>query len=77
MIPELMTAKFWSPDILILEDDVLIRQLLVANLKKEGYSVSETEEGSETVSAYVSRFKSGKPYDLIIMGYLFLTVWGV
>ena len=56
-----------TPDILILEDDVLIRQLLVANLKKEGYSVSETEEGSETVSAYVSRFKSGKPYDLIIM----------
>ena len=36
-------------------------------MKKEGYSVSETEEGSETVSAYVSRFKSGKPYDLVIM----------
>ena len=63
LTPELLSAS----SILILEDDSLIRQLLVANLINEGYSVSETEEGSETVSTYHERFKSGKPFDLIIM----------
>ena len=63
LAPELLSAS----SILILEDDSLIRQLLVANLINEGYSVSETEEGSETVSTYHERFKSGKPFDLIIM----------
>ena len=52
---------------MILEDDSLIRQLLVANLEKEGYTVSQTEEGGEAVDVYIEKFESGKPFDLVIM----------
>ncbi|MAW11204.1 MAG: hypothetical protein CMO54_05060 [Verrucomicrobiales bacterium] len=54
-------------EILILEDDSLIRQLLVANLEKEGYTVSQTEEGGEAVNVYIEKFESGKSFDLVIM----------
>jgi len=54
-------------EILILEDDSLIRQLLVANLEKEGYTVSQTEEGGEAVDVYIEKFESGKSFDLVIM----------
>ena len=53
--------------ILILEDDSLIRQLLVANLEREGYEVTETEDGVDTVARYIERYQSGNPYDLVIM----------
>jgi len=56
-----------SPSILILEDDSLIRQLLVANLEREGYEVTETEDGVDTVARYIERYRSGNPYDLVIM----------
>ena len=56
-----------SVEILILEDDSLIRQLLVANLEGEGYIVSQTEEGGEAVDVYIEKFESGKPFDLVIM----------
>ena len=55
------------PSILILEDDSLIRQLLVANLDREGYEVTETEDGVDTVARYIERYQSGNPYDLVIM----------
>ncbi|RZO15208.1 MAG: response regulator [Verrucomicrobiaceae bacterium] len=53
--------------ILILEDDSLIRQLLVANLEREGYEVTETEDGVDTVARYIERYRAGNPYDLVIM----------
>jgi len=56
-----------SPSILILEDDSLIRQLLVANLEREGYEVTETEDGVDTVARYIEKHQSGNPYDLVIM----------
>ena len=56
-----------SFEILILEDDSLIRQLLVANLEKEGYMVTETQEGEEAVKVYIEKFESGNPFDLLIM----------
>ena len=56
-----------SFEILILEDDSLIRQLLVANLEKEGYTVTETQEGEEAVKVYIEKFESGNPFDLLIM----------
>ena len=52
---------------MILEDDSLIRQLLVANLEREGYEVTETEDGVDTVARYIERYRSGNPYDLVIM----------
>ena len=56
-----------APSILILEDDSLIRQLLVANLEREGYEVTETEDGVDTVARYIEKYRSGNPYDLVIM----------
>jgi CheY-like chemotaxis protein len=56
-----------APSILILEDDSLIRQLLVANLEREGYEVTETGDGVDTVARYIERYRSGNPYDLVIM----------
>ncbi|MEM7385544.1 MAG: ATP-binding protein, partial [Verrucomicrobiota bacterium] len=53
--------------ILVLEDDALVRQLVVATLRKEGYRIDETEEGSATVERYKEACEKGEVYDLVIM----------
>ena len=55
------------PRILILDDEKSIRILLNISLKKVGYEVVETAEGSETVEAYKQSITEGKTFDLVIM----------
>jgi two-component system cell cycle sensor histidine kinase/response regulator CckA len=60
------TARFTRPRILVLEDEPLIRQLLVANLEQEGFEVVETEDGVETAARYIESYDRGDPFDLVI-----------
>jgi two-component system, cell cycle sensor histidine kinase and response regulator CckA len=53
--------------ILILEDDPLVRALIVRNLTSQNYEVTETVEGSETVRAYQEARQSGRTFDLVIL----------
>ena len=53
--------------ILVLEDEPLIRQLIVSNLTAAGCEVTPTSEGSETVARYTEAFLQGARYDLVVM----------
>ena len=55
------------PRVLVLEDEKSIRLLLSISLKRDGYEVVETEEGSETVEAYKLAMEEDKTFDLVIM----------
>ncbi len=55
-----------KPRILVLEDEALIRQLLVANLRQGGYEVAETADGVEAVARYIEAFDRGERFDLVI-----------
>ncbi len=54
------------PRIIVLEDEPLIRQLLVANLEHEGFDVFETDDGVDTVKLYMESYQKGNPFDLVI-----------
>jgi two-component system cell cycle sensor histidine kinase/response regulator CckA len=53
--------------ILVLEDDPLVRALIVRNLTSQQYEVTETAEGSETVRAYQEARQNGRPFDMVIL----------
>lgn len=53
--------------ILVLEDEPLIRQLIVSNLTAAGCEVTPTSEGSETVARYTEALLQGNRYDLLVM----------
>ncbi len=54
--------------ILLLEDEPLIRQLAVANLRSQGYEVETTADCAETVERYRSALNNGVgPFDLLIL----------
>lgn len=54
------------PRVLILDDERPIRLLMSISLKKDGYEVVETEEGSQTVEAYQTALSQGQGFDLVI-----------
>lgn len=56
-----------SRRVLLLEDEPLIRQLLIKLLEAIGCSVTATAEGSETVRVYTGNFRTGQRFDLVIM----------
>ena len=56
-----------STRILILEDDPLVRALIVRNLTSQNYEVTETVEGGETVRAYQEARQNNRPFDLVIL----------
>lgn len=56
-----------APRILVLEDDPLVRNLIVRNLGSQGYDITETAEGSETVRAYQDAMHENKPFALVIL----------
>ncbi len=62
--PELDAA---TPRILVLEDDPLVRSLIVRNLTSNGFDVTESAEGSETVRLYQDSMAQGRAYDLVIL----------
>jgi two-component system, cell cycle sensor histidine kinase and response regulator CckA len=53
--------------ILILEDEPLIRQLIVSNLTSAGCDVTPTSDGAETVARYQEALLAGARYDLVVM----------
>lgn len=53
--------------ILVLEDDVLLRQLIVRNLRGENFEVVETEDGAETVKRYGEALAMNRPFDVVLI----------
>ena len=51
----------------MLEDDVLLRNLIVRNLKGEGFEIVETADGSDTVKRYSEAMIAQKPFDLVLI----------
>ncbi len=56
-----------TPRILVLEDDPLVRSLIVRNLSSQSYEIAESAEGSETLRLYQDSLQEGRPYDLVIL----------
>ncbi len=56
-----------TPRILLLEDDHLVRALILRGLEREGYQVEETLDGNETVRLYQQALSDGKPFDLVVL----------
>ncbi|MBL9116511.1 MAG: response regulator [Verrucomicrobiaceae bacterium] len=56
-----------SPRILILEDDPLVRSLIVRNLVTQGFEVVETCDGNDTIKRYQEAFDEGRPHDLVVL----------
>lgn len=61
------SAKPYAGRVLLLEDDVLLRNLMVRTLKREGYEVVETADGSDTVKAYSEAMMARRPFDLVLI----------
>jgi CheY-like chemotaxis protein len=53
--------------ILVLEDDHLVRALIVRGLQTQGYDVVETTDGADTVRLYQQAFSEARPYDLVVL----------
>jgi len=53
--------------ILIMDDDVMVRDLSVDMLMSCGFSVDTAEEGEEALEKYISAAKSDNPFDIVIM----------
>jgi CheY-like chemotaxis protein len=53
--------------VLVLEDDVLLRNLIVRNLRNEGYEIIETADGSDTVKFYNEALVAKKPFDIVLI----------
>ncbi|NOX99882.1 MAG: response regulator, partial [Verrucomicrobia bacterium] len=60
------SAQAGAVRILILEDEELIRQLIVRCLRKQGYDVVESKDGKETTRLYVEAMEAGRPFDLVL-----------
>lgn len=64
-------ASFTSPSmnsrILVLEDDHLVRALIVRGLQTQNYEVVETVDGSDTVRLYQQAMQEGRPFDLVVL----------
>jgi PAS domain S-box-containing protein len=61
------TAMVGSGKILLLDDDEEILEIVGSMLKKIGYSVKYSRDGSETIELYKKAKKAGKPFDIVIM----------
>jgi two-component system cell cycle sensor histidine kinase/response regulator CckA len=59
--------KSASHRILLLEDDLLVRDLLRRTLEWAKYEVHETGDGKETLRLYQEAMQKGQPYDLVIL----------
>jgi len=53
--------------ILVLEDDHLVRALVVRGLQSQGYEVTETVDGNETVRLYQQAMLEDQPFDLVVL----------
>jgi two-component system cell cycle sensor histidine kinase/response regulator CckA len=53
--------------ILLLEDDLIVRDLLRRTLEKAKFEVHETGDGKDTLRLYQEAMQQGRPYDLVIL----------
>ncbi len=53
--------------ILVMDDEQVIRDVLVRMLKKLGYEVDSSVDGNEALKKYGERLDNGSSYDLVIM----------
>jgi len=53
--------------ILVMDDEAVIRKMLINMLKVVGYEVEVTSEGAEAIEAYRRAMESGQPFDAVIM----------
>ena len=60
-------APVTQPRILLLEDDPLVRSLIVRNLTGNGFEVAESIEGGETLRLYQESMNQGRVFDLVIL----------
>ena len=60
-------APVTQPRILLLEDDPLVRSLIVRNLTGNGFEVAESIEGGETLRLYQESLSQGRVFDLVIL----------
>lgn len=56
-----------SGRVLVLEDDALLRHLIVRNLKNESFEVAETADGVDTVRRYQEALEQKKPFDVVLV----------
>ncbi len=60
-------SKLITARVLVLEDDLLLRNLIVRNLKAEGFEIVETADGTETVKRYSEALMARNPFDLVLI----------
>lgn len=54
-------------NILVMDDDVIIRTVVDKLLKKSGYNVVSVTNGSDALQAYIDAFNRGKRFEFVIM----------
>lgn len=63
----LTVTKTSAGRILLLEDDLMVRDLMRRALEKARFEVVETGDGTDTVRLYQEAMQQGRPYDLAIL----------
>ncbi len=53
--------------ILVMDDEVFIRDLAIQMLSKIGYKVSVANDGDQAIDMYIQAQKQGEPFDAVIM----------
>ncbi len=53
--------------VLVMDDEKIVRKVMVNMLAKMGFSVDAVSDGKEVVEAYEKSIASGSPYDIVIM----------
>jgi PleD family two-component response regulator len=61
------TPRPGTQRILLLEDDLLVRDLLRRTLEWAKFEVVETGDGKDTLRLYQEAMQQGRPYDLVIL----------
>ncbi len=56
-----------SGRILVMDDDVFIRELTYEMLKTMGFSAETAEDGEEAIELYKKAIESNNPFDIVIM----------
>jgi CheY-like chemotaxis protein len=59
-------APAGSARVLVLDDEEAICMLVTCALEELGYTVTETNDGTQAIAAYEKAMQEGKPYDLFI-----------
>jgi serine/threonine protein kinase len=59
--------KQMTPRVLLLEDDLLVRDVLRRNLEAAGLEITESGDGRDTIRVYEEALRLGRPFDMVIL----------